>query len=167
MNFLKVSPLAGAFIEGIATLFCRLASKTLSEKGPKYAQILDSFIGTSLVVVGNEKNHKFERFKSKLKVKSLKMFRHHIMYFMLLSIIISFILFYSFEAFNYSGGYFNPVLSTSLKWGCAGHTEIEHVIVYWIGACAGALVSVPLFKHPFVRNLLLGSDDLSAKIKDE
>lgn len=116
---LQVSPLAGAFIEGIATLLCRLASKTLSEKGPKYVQIIDSFIGTSLVVA----------------------------------------------AFNYSGGYFNPVLSTSLKWGCAGHTEIEHVIVYWIGACGGALLSVPLFKHPIVRNLLLGTD--YEKVKDE
>lgn len=93
------------------------------------------------------------------------MFRHHIVYFMLLSILISIILFFTFEAFNYSGGYFNPVLSTSLKWGCAGHTEIEHVIVYWIGACSGALLSVPLFKHPIVRNLLLGTD--YEKVKDE
>lgn len=156
--------MAGAFIEGIATLLCRLASKTLSEKGPKYAQILDSFIGTSLVVAGNEKHRKvFQKIKSKMKKINLEMFRQNMMYFMFLSIIISFILFYSFEAFNYSGGYFNPVLSTSLKWGCAGHTEIEHVIVYWIGACTGALISVPLFKHPIVRNLLLGD----AKIKDE
>jgi aquaporin rerated protein, invertebrate len=51
--YLKVSPLAGALIEGIATLLCRLASKTLSEKSPKHATILDSFIGTSLVVAGN------------------------------------------------------------------------------------------------------------------
>jgi aquaporin related protein len=156
--------LAGAFIEGIATLLCRLASKTLSEKGPKYAQILDSFIGTSLVVAGNEKSF-IQRFKFKFKVKSLKVLKHHMMYFMFLSIILSFLLISSFEAFNYSGGYFNPVLSTSLKWGCAGHTEIEHVIVYWIGACAGAIVSVPLFKHPIVRKLLLGTDD--AKVKDE
>jgi len=155
----QVSPFAGAFIEGIATLLCRLASKTLSEKGPKYATILDSFVGTSLVVAGKE------NLKMNLKVTSLRMFRHHIMYFMLLSILISIILFSSFEAFNYSGGYFNPVLSTSLKWGCAGHTEIEHVIVYWIGACGGALLSVPLFKHPIVRNLLLGTD--YEKVKDE
>lgn len=49
-------------------------------------------------------------------------------------------------AFNYSGGYFNPVLATSLKWGCSGHTNIEHVIVYWIGSCTGALLSIPAFK---------------------
>jgi len=103
-------------VEGIATLLCRLASKTLSEKNPKYSNILDSFVGTSLVVA----------------------------------------------AFNYSGGYFNPVLSTSLKWGCSGNTDIEHIIVYWIGSCSGALLSVPAFKHPIVRNLLLGE-----KIKEE
>jgi len=131
--------LAGAFIEGIATLLCRLASKTLAEKEPKYTSILDSFIGTSLVVAGNMKFH------------SLKIFRHPVTWMLL--VLIS--LFY-FEAFNYSGGYFNPVLSTSLKWGCSGHTDFEHVIVYWIGACAGSLLSVPIFKHPLIRNLLLG-----------
>jgi hypothetical protein len=51
-----VSPLAGALIEGIATLLCRLVSKTLSEKSPKHATILDSFVGTSLVVAGKVKN---------------------------------------------------------------------------------------------------------------
>lgn len=49
-------------------------------------------------------------------------------------------------AFNYSGGYFNPVLATSLKWGCSGHTNLEHVLVYWVGSCAGALLSIPAFK---------------------
>lgn len=42
----------GAVIEGFATLLCRLASKTLSEKDPKFCSIIDSFIGTSLVVAG-------------------------------------------------------------------------------------------------------------------
>ncbi len=32
-------------------------------------------------------------------------------------------------AFDYSGGYYNPVLATSLKFGCRGHTNVEHVIV--------------------------------------
>uniref|UniRef100_A0A1B0A4L1 Aquaporin n=1 Tax=Glossina pallidipes TaxID=7398 RepID=A0A1B0A4L1_GLOPL len=109
---LQVNPYLGAAIEGFATLLCRLASKTLNEKGPKFCSIIDSFIGTSLVVA----------------------------------------------AFNFSGGYFNPVLATALKWGCRGHTNIEHIIVYWIGACVGAVVSVPLFKLPYVRNMLLGSE---------
>ncbi|GAB0092984.1 Aquaporin [Sergentomyia squamirostris] len=120
---LQVNPYLGAVIEGIATLLCRLASKSLSELGPKHAPLIDSFIGTSLVVA-----------------------------------VVSKIL-----AFNFSGGYFNPVLATALKWGCSGHTNIEHIIVYWIGACGGALLSVPLFKVPSVRNLLVGD----AKSKEE
>lgn len=145
-NFPQVSPLAGAVIEGIATLLCRLASKTLSEKSPKYTTIIDSFVGTSLVVAGKE-------------LKRLILLRHHHITWLMI-VLTSF---FYFEAFNYSGGYFNPVLSTSLKWGCSGHTDIEHVIVYWIGACGGALLSVPAFKHPIVRNLLLGEE----KLKDE
>jgi hypothetical protein len=47
--------MVGAVIEGVATLLCRLASKTLADKNPKYANIFDSFIGTSLVVAGNLK----------------------------------------------------------------------------------------------------------------
>lgn len=50
-NF-QVNPYLGAAIEGFATLLCRLASKTLNEKGPKFCSIIDSFIGTSLVVAG-------------------------------------------------------------------------------------------------------------------
>lgn len=137
--------MAGAVVECIATLLCRLASRALSEKDPKFATVLDSFIGTSLVVAGKES-------------KRLVCFRlHHVAW---LTIVL--ILFFYFEAFNYSGGYFNPVLSTSLKWGCSGNTDIEHIVVYWIGACVGALLSVPAFKHPIVRNLLLGE-----KIKEE
>lgn len=49
----QVNPYLGAFIEGVATLLCRLASRALGELGPKHASILDSFIGTSLVIAGN------------------------------------------------------------------------------------------------------------------
>ncbi|XP_058984864.1 aquaporin-11-like [Musca domestica] len=118
---LQVNPYLGAAIEGLATLLCRLASKTLSEKGPKFCSIIDSFIGTSLVVA----------------------------------------------AFNFSGGYFNPVLATALKWGCRGHTNLEHIIVYWIGACVGAILSVPLFRMQAVRKVLLGADEVAEKKKEE
>lgn len=97
---LQVHPYIGAFIEGLATLLCRVASKSIAELNPRFGTIIDSFVGTTLVVL----------------------------------------------AFNYSGGYFNPVLATALKWGCSGHTNIEHVIVYWIGSCTGALLSIPAFK---------------------
>lgn len=66
-------------------------------------------------------------------------------------------------AFNYSGGYFNPVLATSLKWGCDGHTNMEHVIVYWIGSCTGALLSVPIFKMIRERGYL----SIETKSKEE
>lgn len=47
-----MDPYLGAFIEMIATLLCRLASRALSELGPRHASIIDSFVGTSLVVAG-------------------------------------------------------------------------------------------------------------------
>ncbi|XP_017040802.1 aquaporin-11 [Drosophila ficusphila] len=117
---LQVSPYVGAAIEGVATLLCRLASKTISEKEPRFGSYIDSFIGTSLVVA----------------------------------------------AFNFSGGYFNPVLATALKWGCRGHTHLEHIIVYWIGACAGAVLSIPVFKLSIVRRILLG-EEAGSKSKQE
>jgi len=48
-------------------------------------------------------------------------------------------------AFDFSGGYLNPALATSLKLGCEGNTLIEHLVVYWIGASTGALLSVYLY----------------------
>lgn len=120
---LQVHPYLGAVIEGIFTLLCRLGSKTIAETNPRFSTIIDSFVGTSLVVL----------------------------------------------AFNYSGGYFNPVLATSLKWGCDGHTGLEHIIVYWIGACVGAILSVPIFKVKSVRRFLVGDNetDVVATEKDK
>lgn len=57
-------------------------------------------------------------------------------------------------AFNYSGGYFNPALATSLKYGCLGTTTMDHVIVYWVGACAGSIASLKVAQMPFVRNFV-------------
>lgn len=68
--------------------------------------------------------------------------------------------YFMFSAFNYSGGYFNPVLATALKWGCRGHTNIEHIMVYWLGACIGAIISVPLYKLEAVKKLLIGEQRL-------
>lgn len=59
-----------------------------------------------------------------------------------------------FSAFNYSGGYFNPVLATAIKFGCKGHTHSEHVFVYWIGACTGAILSVFVFHNSKVQNII-------------
>ncbi|KAH8372836.1 hypothetical protein KR009_006114 [Drosophila setifemur] len=120
---LQVSPYLGATIEGVATLLCRLASKAIGAKEPRFGNYIDSFIGTSLVVA------------------EVYAFNYALL-----------------AAFNFSGGYFNPVLATALKWGCRGHTNVEHIIVYWIGACAGAVLSVPVFKLGVVRRLLVGEE---------
>ncbi|XP_011558838.3 aquaporin-11 isoform X3 [Plutella xylostella] len=62
-------------------------------------------------------------------------------------------------AFDYSGGYFNPVLATSLKAGCDGHTLLEHALVYWLGACAGSVLSVYIYKLPAIQKLVKGSSE--------
>lgn len=58
------------------------------------------------------------------------------------------------SAFDYSGGYFNPALATSLKYGCLGTSFMEHVIVYWVGACAGSIASLRVYKSPFVQQYM-------------
>lgn len=57
-------------------------------------------------------------------------------------------------AFNFSGGYFNPALATSLKFGCKGNTFQEHMIVYWLGATIGAIASLYFFKLSCVQRKL-------------
>lgn len=57
-------------------------------------------------------------------------------------------------AFDYSGGYFNPALATSLKYGCLGTTFMEHVIVYWVGACAGSIASLRVYRLPFIQGYI-------------
>lgn len=45
-------PYIGAFIEGIATLLCRLSSYAIADLELPYATFVESFIGTGLVVAG-------------------------------------------------------------------------------------------------------------------
>jgi len=70
-------------------------------------------------------------------------------------------------AFDYSGGYYNPVLATGLKFGCKGHSHLEFAAVYWLGASLGALASVYLY--PILRGTLGlgGEEDVSEKEKSE
>ena len=56
------------------------------------------------------------------------------------------------SAFNYSGGYYNPVLATGLKWGCKGHSHMEFGIVYWVGASIGAIASI--YVYPIIKSSL-------------
>ena len=65
----QVSVVLGFAVEGVATMLCRLPSKLLSDNEPQFANAIDSFVATALVVA----------------------------------------------AFDYSGGYYNPVLATGLK----------------------------------------------------
>lgn len=64
-------------------------------------------------------------------------------------------------AFDYSGGYFNPVLATSLKAGCEGHTLMEHALVYWLGACAGSILSVYVYKLPGIQKYVRGTTEVN------
>ncbi|CAH2216065.1 jg23242 [Pararge aegeria aegeria] len=64
-------------------------------------------------------------------------------------------------AFDYSGGYFNPVLATSLKAGCEGHTLMEHALVYWLGACAGSIISVYVYKIPSIQKYVKGTTEVN------
>lgn len=54
---LQVDPYIGATIEGIATLMCRIASKSIAELNPRFGTIIDSFVGTTLVVLGRYHIH--------------------------------------------------------------------------------------------------------------
>lgn len=45
--------MTGALIEAVATLLCRLVSRTLSESNAKFGNILDAFFATMMVVAGN------------------------------------------------------------------------------------------------------------------
>ncbi|KAK3884158.1 hypothetical protein Pcinc_011559 [Petrolisthes cinctipes] len=58
-------------------------------------------------------------------------------------------------AFDYSGGYFNPVLATGLKWSCRGHTNTEHILVYWAGSILGSLLSLRIWSIPTVRSKMI------------
>jgi len=108
---LTVPVLHGAIIEGVATWACRIGSRLVSLKEPKYAAAVDSFISTSMVCL----------------------------------------------AFSTSGGYLNPVLATGLKFGCRGHTPMEHIIVYWIGSSLGAISSI--YSWPHVEEALAVKND--------
>lgn len=53
MTNLQVNAYLGAFIEGLSTLLCRLASRTIADLGVRHSTLIESFLGTSLVVAGN------------------------------------------------------------------------------------------------------------------
>ncbi|OXA60708.1 aquaporin-11 [Folsomia candida] len=59
-------------------------------------------------------------------------------------------------AFDMSGGYFNPVLATSLQFNCGEITRTEHFEVYWLGAIIGSILSVLIWHSTTLSRKLLG-----------
>lgn len=131
-------------IEGVATFLCRIMSKIIAEFEPRFGGVLDAFIGTSLVVAGNRNCSILYRpvvvlTNIFLKIKS------------------------TIAACDYSGGYFNPVLATSLKLNCRGNTVAEHFVVYWVGSIGGSVVS--WWVYPFVKENLFSKTSTDKKQK--
>ncbi|XP_037875962.1 aquaporin-12 isoform X1 [Bombyx mori] len=141
---LQVPVIYGAIVEGIATCLCRLVSKSLGDLNPRFATAIDAFIGTSLVVAGVLTRHTVFVYRYQDNTANAD-----------LSVSV-FCKVHLGKAFDYSGGYFNPVLATSLKAGCEGHTLMEHAVVYWIGACAGSILSVYMYKLPAIQRYVRG-----------
>jgi len=83
---------------------------------PRFGGAIDAFIGTSLIVAGNYIIGKICNYK--------------ILILNLWNI-----------ACDYLGGYFNPVLATSLNLNCPGNALMEHFVVYCIGSIAGSIAS--------------------------
>ena len=53
---------------------------------------------------------------------------------------------------GFSGGLFNPMLASVLFARCKGTSIGEHILIYWIGSCLGAVashVTYPKVKHLF------------------
>lgn len=62
-----------------------------------------------------------------------------------------------------SGGMFNPMLASILLGGCKGHSWLQHILVYWIGAALGTLAA---FKtYPVIKGILYPS--IGLEIKEE
>jgi len=49
-------------------------------------------------------------------------------------------------AFDLTGGYFNPNLALGIKLGCGKGGHMQHLAVYWVGPCVGALIAAPVYK---------------------
>ena len=118
---LTVPVLHGAIIEGVATLICRLGSRLVALKEPQYdfdnymvmvfkdcLPILLPLRWTSIMAY---------LFPVALLVYTLWRYATAIDSFIATSMVCA--------AFSTSGGYLNPVLATSLKFGCRGHTPME------------------------------------------
>lgn len=50
-------------------------------------------------------------------------------------------------AFELSGGYFNPILASSLEYGCKGIEFYQHAVVFWLGPLLGHLFARALYRR--------------------
>lgn len=140
---LQVDMVIGAIVECALTCLCRVVSKILAEKSFRFCGVVDAAFATTMVVLGEfcwVKSIKKYILKSDFLVKT---------------------------AFNLSGGYFNPALATSLKFGCVGNTHLEHIVTYWVGSCTGALLSCIVYESNAVQRYLKGERKVDNERKDE
>ena len=60
-------------------------------------------------------------------------------------------------AFHHTGGFFQPLLAFARTYGCLGVlqevTIFDHIVVYWLGASIGAVLS--MYLAPLVKRILL------------
>ena len=43
--------------------------------------------------------------------------------------------------------YFNPILATTVTFGCAGLGVGEHLLIYWLGPIVGQIIGTQLFER--------------------
>eukprot|EP00092_Neocalanus_flemingeri_P004624 GFUD01004983.1.p1 GENE.GFUD01004983.1~~GFUD01004983.1.p1 ORF type:complete len:294 (-),score=63.28 GFUD01004983.1:286-1167(-) len=48
-------------------------------------------------------------------------------------------------AVDLTGGYFNPAMALGMKLGCGKGGHLQHLVVYWLGPCVGALIAFPVY----------------------
>lgn len=58
------------------------------------------------------------------------------------------------SALHSTGGYFNPVLASSLKFGCQGQSIMEFIIVYWIGSTIGSIIALAFHRTLGIKAIL-------------
>merc|ERR1740137_464407 len=66
-------------------------------------------------------------------------------------------------AFDLTGGYFNPNLALGIKLGCGQGGHLQHLAVYWVGPCVGALLASPLYNG--VKAVIITEKARDKKIK--
>merc|ERR1740137_54119 len=66
-------------------------------------------------------------------------------------------------AFDLTGGYFNPNLALGIKLGCGQGGHLQHLAVYWLGPCLGAVLAAPVYSR--VKAVFVAEKARDKKIK--